>query len=86
MNGKGLQRRGGAHSSKENCEKGKGRALEKLGEVQWEREKVRETNTNSSPSREGKNMKRSLCFMWEQQLHFELETTTYKSRVGKKSL
>lgn len=31
VNGGGLQRRGEEYSSEENCEKGKGRALERLG-------------------------------------------------------
>ena len=62
VNGKGLQRRGLEYSSKENCEKGKGRALERLGGVQQERGKSRETNSNSSLSREGKSRKWSPCF------------------------
>lgn len=31
VNGGGLQRRGEEYSSEENCEKGKGKALERLG-------------------------------------------------------
>lgn len=86
VNSKGLQRRGGEHSSKENCDKGKGRALERLGGMQWERGKSREANSNSSLSREEKSRKWSPCFVWDWQLYFELKTTTYESRDGKMSL
>lgn len=51
VNGKALQGRGGEHRSKENCEKRKGRALERLGGMQWERGKSRETITLPSPGR-----------------------------------
>lgn len=52
VNSKGLQKRGGEHSSKENCVKDKGRALERLGGRQWERGKAeRQTATLLSPGR-----------------------------------
>lgn len=48
--------------------------------------KAQRQSSNSSLSREGKSRKWSPCFMWDWQMYFDLETTTYKSEAGKLSL